>query len=79
MAGVLPERIQQVPNLYWQFGQPIGVPVSYFRQIKYLPLFNAAPDLDQALSRARLDCGRNLHKQLIEFNGAAKVWMTIQV
>ena len=57
MAGVLPERPQQVPNLYWQLGQPIGVPVSNFRQIKYLPLPNAAPDLDQALSGARLDCG----------------------
>ena len=37
------------------------------------------PDLDQALSEARLDCGRDLHKQLIEFGGAAKVWMTVQV
>ena len=37
------------------------------------------PDLDQALSGARLDCGRDLHKQLIEFGGAAKVWMTVQV
>ena len=37
------------------------------------------PDLDQALARARLDCARDLHKQLIEFNEAAKVWMTIQV
>ena len=37
------------------------------------------PDLDQALSGARLDCGQDLHKQLIEFGGAAKVWMTVQV
>ena len=37
------------------------------------------PDPDQALSEARLDCGRDLHKQLIEFGGAAKVWMTVQV
>ena len=37
------------------------------------------PDLDQALSGASLDCGRDLHKQLIEFGGAAKVWMTVQV
>ena len=79
MAEVLTERFRQVPNLYWQPGQPIGIPVSNFRQIKYLPLPNATPDLDQELSGARLDCGRDLHKQLIEFGGAAKVWMTVQV
>ena len=62
-----------------QLGQLIGVPVSNFRQIKYLPLSNAAPDLEEALSGARLDCKRDLHKQLIEFGGAAKVWMTVQV
>ena len=37
------------------------------------------PDLDQALSKAMLDCKLDLHKQLIEFGEAAKVWMTIQV
>ena len=37
------------------------------------------PDLDQALFGARVDCGLDLHKQLIEFGGAAKVWMTVQV
>ena len=79
MAEVLTKRPRQVPNFYWQPGQPIGIPVSNFRQIKYLPIPNAAPDLDQALSGARLDCGRDLHKQLIEFGVAAKVWMTVQV
>ena len=79
MAGILTERPQKIPNLYWQPGHQIGAPVSNFRLIRYLPLPNAAPDLDQALSGARLDCGRDLHKLLIEFGGAAKVWMTIQV
>ena len=37
------------------------------------------PALDQALSGATVDCARYLHKQLIEFNRAAKVWMTVQV
>ena len=37
------------------------------------------PGLDKALSIARVDCGQDLHKQLIEFGGAAKVWMTVQV
>ena len=37
------------------------------------------PDIDQALYGARIDCGRDLHKQLIEFGKAAKVWMTVQV
>ena len=71
--------LDKIQHLYWQPGQPIGVPVRNFRQIRYLPLPNAVPDLDQALSGARIDCGRDLHKQLIEFGGAAKVWMTVQV
>ena len=78
MAGILTERPRQIQNLYWQPGLPIGVPASHFRQIKYLPLPNAVPYLDQALSGARVDCARDLHKQLIEFGGASKVWMTIQ-
>ena len=79
MAGILTESPRQIPNIYWQPVQPIGAPVSNFPQIKYLPLSNAVPDLDQALSGARVDSGLDLHKQLIEFGGAAKVWMTIQV
>ena len=79
MAGILTERFWQFPNIYWQSGQPIGAPVSNLRQIKYLPLPNALPDLDQALSGARIDCGRDFHKQLIEFGGAAKVRMTVQI
>ena len=50
MVGILTDRPRQVPNLYWQPGQPISAQVCNFRQIKYLPLPNAAPDLDQALS-----------------------------
>ena len=34
MAGIFTERLRQVPNLYWQLGHPIGVPVSNFGQIK---------------------------------------------
>ena len=79
MAGIFTQRPRQIPNLYWQPGQPIGAPVSVFRQIKYLPLPNAVLDVNQALSGARLDCGRDLHKQLIEFGRAANVWMTVQV
>ena len=36
-------------------------------------------DLDQALSGARLDCERDVHKQLIEYGRAANVWMTVHV
>ena len=79
MAGILTERPRKIPNLYWQPGQPIGVPVSHFRQIKYLPLPNLVPDLDQALSGARVDCTRDLHKQLFEFGKAAKVLITVLV
>ena len=79
MTGILTERPRQVSNLYLQPGQPIGAPVSTFRQIKYRPLLNAVPDFDQALSGARVDCGRDPHKQLIDVGGAAKVWITVQV
>ena len=77
MARNLIGRPQQIPNLYWQQGNPVGAPVRSFRQIKYLPLPNAVPDLDQALSGARLDCAKNLHKHLIVNGGATKVWMTL--
>ena len=70
---------QKIPNLYWQQGQPVGAPVRSIRQIKYLPLPNAVPDFDQALSGARLNCTKDLHKQLIDYNGPAKVWMTLLV
>ena len=79
MAVIFSERPQQIPNLFWQPGEPIGAPVRTFRQIKYIPFPNVVPDLDQALSGARVDCGRDLHKQIIEVNGAVKVWMTVQV
>ena len=49
MAGILTERPRQIPNLYWQPGLPISVSISHFRQIKYFPLPNAVPDLDQTL------------------------------
>ena len=79
MAGVLTERPRHVPNFHWQLGQPISVTISNFRQIRYLPFLNTVLDLDQTLSGARVDCGRDMHKQLIEFGGAAKVWMAVQV
>ena len=79
MVEIFTECPRQIPKLYWQQGHPVVAPVSTFRQIKYLPLPNAVPDLDQALSGARLDCGQDLHKQLIEYGGATKVWMTVQV
>ena len=73
MAGILTERPRQIPNIYRRQGQPIGAPVSNFRQIKYLHLPNAVPDLDQVLSRETVDYGLDLNKQLIEFGKAAKV------
>ena len=79
MVGILTELMRQIPNLYWEPGQPIGAPVNHFCQIEYLPLPNAVHNLDQALSEAKVDCARDLHEQLIEFGGAAKVWMTVQV
>ena len=79
IAEIITERPRLIQNLYWQPGQPVGAPIRTFRQIKFLSIPNAVPDLDQALSGARLDCGRDLHKQLIDYGGAAKVWMTVQV
>ena len=73
MASIFRERFRNIPNLYWQPNQPINAPIRKFRQIKYLPLFNAVPDIDQTLSGAMLDCERELNKQKIEFGGASKV------
>ena len=74
LVPLIPRR-----RAYWTAGQPVGAPVLNFRQLQYLSLPNAKPDMDKELQGAWLDCGLDLHKQLIEFNGAAKVWMTIQV
>ena len=60
-------------------GQPIGATVHTFRQIKYILFPDALLDLYQALSGAWVVCGRDLHKQLIEFGGAVKVCMSVQV
>ena len=81
MPGNFTERPRQTANsrAYWQPGHPVGAPARYFRQIRYLPLPNAVPALDKALSGAWLDCGQDLHKQLCEFGGAVKVWVTVQV
>ena len=79
MSGILTERTRQILNLYWQPGQLIGALVSQFRQIQYLPISNAMPDIDQMLSEAIVNCARDLNKQLIEFGGAAKVWMTLLI
>ena len=81
MPGNLTERTRQATNsrCSWQPGQPVGTPTRYFRQIRYLPQPNAVPDLDKALSGAWLNCGQDLHKQLCEFGGVVKVWVTVQV
>ena len=74
LAPRIPRR-----RAYWAAGQPVGAPVLNFRQLQYLPLPNAEPDLDKALQGAWVDCGLVLHKKLIEFGGAVKVWMTVLV
>ena len=66
-------------RVYWAVGQLVGAPIHNFRQIQYLQLTNSPPDLDQALSGALVDCGFDLDKQLVEFRGAAKAWITVQV
>ena len=77
MAESLSERHRQIQNLYWEPGKQTGAQFRAFCQIKYLPLPNAVPYLDQALSGARLDCRRDIHQQLIEYRGAAKLYMTV--
>ena len=74
LAPRIPRR-----RAYWAAGQPVGSPVLNFRQLQYLPLPKADPDLAKALQGAWVDCGLDLHKQLIEFGGVAKVWMTVLV
>ena len=60
IVGILTKHPRQISNLYQEPGQPIGAPVNHFCQIKYLPFPNAMPDLDQALSGAKVDCARDL-------------------
>ena len=75
-----PLSIQNVTQrAYWALGQPVGAPVRNFRQIQYLPLPTAQSDLDQALSGALVDCASDIDKQLKEYGGAAKVWITVLV
>ena len=71
--------IRNNQRAYWAQGQLVGAPILNFCQIQYLPLPNVFPDLDQALSGAWVDCGFDIDKQLMEFGGAAKVWITVQV
>lgn len=78
MARILIERPRLISNCYWQHGLFQAI-ISYFRQIKYLCFFNGVPDLDQAYSEARIDCARDLYKQLIVFGIAVKVWITMLV
>ena len=46
---------------YWALGQLVGAPVRNFRQIQYFSLPHALPDFVQALSRALVDCGSDIH------------------
>ena len=61
IAGFFTKHPRQIPNFYWQKNQPVAAPVKTFSQIEYLFLPIAVPGFDQAVSRARLDCGRDLH------------------
>ena len=72
-------RSQQIPNLYWQQGQPVGAPVRLFYQTKYLLLPNAVTDRYQAHSGTKLDCSKIRYKQIIDYGRAAKVWITLLV
>ena len=74
LAPRIPRR-----RAYWAARQPVGAPVLNLCQLQYLPLPNAESDLEQALQGAWVDFGLDLHKQLIEFGGAAKVRMTVLV
>ena len=73
MGKDITRQPKQILNLHWQPGHLVGAPVKTFCKIKYLPFPNAVPDLDQARSIARLFCAKDLHKQLIDYGGAAKV------
>ena len=79
MVEIFTERFRQIWNLYLQPGHSVGAPVRTVRQVKYLPRPFAVPDLDQTFSGARLDCERDLHKQLIKYGKAVKVWITVLV
>ena len=73
------QRRKHIPNLYWQPDHPMGARLRTFCQIIYKPQPNAVHDIDQVFSGARVGCGQDLHQTLIEYGGAAKVWITVQV
>ena len=64
---------------YWAIGEKFGPPLLNFQQIRYFPIDNALPDLGLALDGALLDCGGDVHRTIMEYEGAAKIWMTVQV
>jgi len=64
---------------YWKTGEPYGPPVPFFTQMRYLPVTRAIPDLDIALDGAALDTAFDVHRWVVNAQGAVKVWMAIKV
>ena len=65
MSGNFTECTDQIPNLYLQQGQLVGALIRTNLQIKYLPLPNAVPDLDQAISNAIITAIENVPHGLL--------------
>ena len=78
-TGLIANSDMPRKRAYWATGETVKAPIRNFRQIQYFPLPNSVPDLDEALSGCWVDCGSDLHNQLEQFDGAAKVWITVQV
>ena len=79
MAGILSERLRQVQICTGNPVSPSALQSGIVDRIDtYLFLMLCPTSIRRCLEQ-RIDCGRDLHKQLIEFGGAAKVWMTVQV
>ena len=64
---------------YWTIGEKVGPPLFKFQQMCYFPIENALPDLDLALDSALLDCNADVPRTIMEYEDAAKIWMTVQV
>ena len=63
----------------WEIGETVGPLLYNFQQIRFFPNNNALPDLDLALDGALVDFGADVHQTIMEYGGAAKIWITLQV
>ena len=64
---------------FWNYGEPIGPPHRYFKQLEYQPLDGTKPKLLLAMEGAILDCGQDIQQVFNQLGPSLKVWMIVKV